>query len=201
MATLRSRAIALALAMTLAGTALADPLDAATAAFNRGDYAGAARLLQPLAEAGNHAAQYNLALMYRDGQGIPRDSAAAQKWFTKSAEQGDADAQNDLAAMYQEGNGVPQNLPEAVKWYRQAAEHGNAGAQFNLGYMYGRGEGTPPNFIESYRWFALAAQAMAATDSPNRDKAERNRDVLAERLTPEQLATAMKLVREWKPAP
>ncbi len=48
----------------------------AKAAYDRGDYATALRLLRPLAELGNAAAQHYLGKMYADGMGVPQDDAA-----------------------------------------------------------------------------------------------------------------------------
>ena len=50
-------------------------------AYARGDYPTAIRLVQPLAEAGNAAAQYNLGTMYREGKGVAPDDTAAREWF------------------------------------------------------------------------------------------------------------------------
>ena len=88
------------------------------------------------AEAGDAVAQFNLGVMYANGEGVPVDDATAVKWYTKAAEQGDADAQNNLALMYDEGEGVPVDDATAVKWYTKAAEQGHAEAQYNLGVMY-----------------------------------------------------------------
>lgn len=41
---------------------------------------------------GNANAQYNLALCYKKGIGVPQSEADAVKWFLKAAEQGDDDA-------------------------------------------------------------------------------------------------------------
>jgi TPR repeat protein len=193
--------VALSMALSIAGTALADPLDAATAAFNQGDYEGALRLLQPLAQEGNRGAQYNLGMMYNEGRGVPRNSAEALKWFQRAADQGDREAQRDLAYLYKHGDGIPRNNVEAFKWYRLAAEQGDAVAQFNVGYMYGSGEGTRVNNVEAYRWFALAVENLAFSDSFNRGKATRNRDAMAELMSAQDLALAKSLVRDWKPKP
>jgi len=48
-----------------AETALAGPFEDGVAAYQRGDYATALRLLQPLAEHGNADAQFNLGIIYR----------------------------------------------------------------------------------------------------------------------------------------
>ena len=71
-----------------AGPAVAGPFEDADAAFDKGDYATAMRLWRPLADQGNAAAQYNLGLMYEQGQGVPQDYAAAVSWYRKAADQG-----------------------------------------------------------------------------------------------------------------
>ena len=78
-------------------------------------------------------AQYNLGLMYDNGQGVPQDYKQAVKWYTKAAEQGDANAQYSLGYMYANGQGVPQDYKQAVMWFTKAAEQGDADAQYNLG--------------------------------------------------------------------
>ena len=62
-------------------------------ANNRGDYATALREWQPLAEQGDARAQFDLALLYENGDGVPRDYAKARQWYEKSAAQGGAKAQ------------------------------------------------------------------------------------------------------------
>jgi uncharacterized protein len=57
-------------------------------AFENGDYAGALRLWRPLADKGLARAQYNLGVMYRDGQGVQQDYKEAVSWYRKAAEQG-----------------------------------------------------------------------------------------------------------------
>jgi TPR repeat protein len=53
-----------------------------------------------LAEQGVATAQYNLGVMYADGDGVPENGAEAVKWFRKAAAQGDADAQYNLGVMH-----------------------------------------------------------------------------------------------------
>ena len=113
-------------------SAEADQLKDATEALERNDYATAFKLLKPLAEAGNQAAQNNLGLLYRDGKGVPEEYSEALKWFRRSAEQGEAAAQTSLWFMYQEGIGAPQNMSEAAKWYKLAADQGDLTARAAL---------------------------------------------------------------------
>ena len=74
------------------------------------------------AEQGDAAAQFDLALMYANGDGLSEDAAEAVRWYRQAAEQGFAEAQFYVGVMYDKGEGVPENDAEAVKWYRLAAE-------------------------------------------------------------------------------
>ncbi|MGQ0663393.1 MAG: tetratricopeptide repeat protein [Pseudomonadota bacterium] len=123
----RARAAALVL---LAGLApglvmgrpvLADPFDEAVAAHRRGDYAEAWMRFWSLARAGDPAAQFNLAQIYRRGQGIPAEIDIALSWYLAAARQGHALAQYTLGLMYENGDGVARDLDEARAWYRRAS--------------------------------------------------------------------------------
>src|SRR5258708_1349018 len=98
--------------------ATAGPFEDAKAAFERGDYAGALRITQQVAEQGNPAAQNDLGTMYVSGIGVPQDYTEAVKWFRLAAKQGLAKGQNWLGVMYAKGQGVPKDNTEAVKWYQ-----------------------------------------------------------------------------------
>ena len=76
-----------------------------------------------------------------------------------------------------------------LKAARLAAAQGNAGAQSNLGTMYGKGQGVPMDDVRAHMWFNLAAVKGDAI-------AVKNRDIIAKRLTPQQMAEAQKLARE-----
>jgi TPR repeat protein len=101
--------------------------------------------------------------------------------------------------MYDNGQGVPQDYTEAMKWYRLAADQGNASAQNNLGAMYGDGQGVPQDYIQAHKWHNLAASRFSGSEKDARDRAVKNRDLVATKMTPDQTAEAQKLAREWKP--
>ncbi len=65
-----------------------------------------------LAEQGNADAQFNLGLMYYDGQGVRQDYAEAVKWYRQAAEQGYVKAQYNLGVMYNNGQGVAKTMPK-----------------------------------------------------------------------------------------
>ncbi len=125
------------------------------------------------------------------------DYATALRELRPLAEQGNANAQYNLGFMYINGLGVPLDYAEAAKWFRKAAEQGYAGAQYNLGLMYGNGEGVPLDYAKAHMWFNLAASRFPPGEG--RDKAVKNRDIVAKRMTPAQISEAQKLAREWKP--
>src|SRR5712672_3191478 len=75
------RAIAaIVLASAFAAPVAAGTFEDAVDANARGDYAKALRLIRPLANDGDAAAQYNLALMYITGRGVQQDYTAAVIW-------------------------------------------------------------------------------------------------------------------------
>jgi hypothetical protein len=109
-----------------------------------------------------------------------------------AAEQGDALAQYNLGVMYAKGQGVVQDYKEAAKWYRLAAEQGSAEAQSNLGFLYEEGQGVPQDYVEAHMWFNLGGASGDA-------RGIKNRDIIARKMTPEQIAEAQRRAREWKP--
>ena len=172
-------------------------LDEAVAAYQRGDYASAFREFRPLAEQGNANAQYNLGIMYDNGQGVSQDYAGAVKWFRKAAKQGVAEAQFELGFMYDKGLGVPQDYAKALQWWRKAAERGYAKAQSKLGFMYRNGQGVPQDYVQAHKWYNLVASRLPP--GIDRDRAVKNRFIIAQKMTPAQISEAQKLAREWRP--
>ncbi len=120
MQTMRAILVTLFLAVGLVGPAAAGPLEDSQAAYNKGDYATALRLVRPLADQGNAAAQYNLGLMYSIGQGVPQDYVQAHKWLNLGALDGDKDAikSRDIVA----GKMTPAQIAEAQKLAREWME-------------------------------------------------------------------------------
>lgn len=84
------------------------------------------------AKQGSSIAQYNLGIMYKDGEGTSKNYQEAIKWFTQAANQGNLDAQNNLGAMYEYGLGVARDNIKAMEWYLKAAKQGSSIAQYNF---------------------------------------------------------------------
>jgi TPR repeat protein len=183
--------------VTLSGAA-AGQLEDGGAAYDRGDYATAVQLWRPLAERGNAAAQQLLGTMYDQGRGVPQDFAQAVAWFRKAAGAGKSPAALSIGVMYDLGHGVPQDYVQAAKWFRKAADHGNAYAQNFLGLLYEGGQGVPQDYVRAHMWLNLAASSAGALDDVRGD-ATKSRDELAAKMTPDQIAEAQRMAREWAP--
>lgn len=215
------------LALGYHGSVWADYEDGVAAA-KAGHFQQAIEQWQPLAQQGDAQAQTSLALLYLTGHGVPQDDTAAMGWFRKAAEQGYAKAQYNLAYMYANGRGDWQNFRLAIEWFRKAAEQQHADAQLNLGLMYADGEGVAQDYAQAEKWYRLAAEqgnASALTNlgalyyrgqgvkqdkttaymlfclaAANGDESgEKNRELLAKSLSPEQLQQAQTVIAAWKP--
>ena len=102
------------------------------------------------------------------------------------AEQGNAEAQLNLGIRYANGEGVIEDDAEAVKLYRLAAKQGLARAQNYLGIMHANGDGVPQSNVRAYIWWSVAA-------AQGQEDAKRNRGLVTERLTPDQLTQAQQI--------
>lgn len=158
--------------------------------FERGRYDEAAAVLAPLAEGGDAAAQYLLGVMYLNLMVEPPREHAALRLIEGAAEAGHLTAQTELARMYRAGDGVEQDFANMMAWYERAAEQGDVGAQLFVADGYGYGYGVEPDLVEAYKWYEIAIQYWGSL-------AVRARDVLAEQMTDEQIAEAVRRAGDW----
>ena len=141
------------------------------------------------AERGNARAQFDLGLMYANGNGVAKNEAEALKWFNKAAQnnfskpvsvqrvvrtektsqqfifaknaaaKGNARAQFDLAMMYSKGNGVRKNEKLAFNYFHKAARNNLVEAKFQMGLNFAQGRGVKKQEQLAKYWFKLAAKA------------------------------------------
>jgi TPR repeat protein len=156
------------------------------------NYAEAVKWYRKAADHNDAMAQYHLGFCYANSQGVEKDYAEAAIWWRKAAEQGIASAQRDLGVCYTRGDGVIKDAVEAAKWYSRAASQGDAKAQANLGVCYDNGDGVPKDFVKAYEWINLAA-------AQGDHLAKEYRSTLVYEMTPEQIAEAQELSREFRP--
>ncbi len=175
---------AVALALVLAGGALAQTLDelpfakklklaqvgdedaqmAVALAYENGtdtrpDKAEAAKWYRKAALTGNLDAQFRLAAIVAKGaKGLTRDMAVAVKLYQTAADKGHAPSQNALGQLHQAGNGVAKDDKLAFQWYEKAAAQRLAVAENNLGMMYLNGSGTTRDLGQAFKLFERAAE-------------------------------------------
>lgn len=171
--------------LTLISLPAAAGWEEAVGAYNKGDYATAAREFRPFAEQGQATAQYILGWIYQNGDGVEKNPTESAKWYEKAAEKGNVDAQAALGSYYMSGTGVTRDDAAAAKWFRKAAEQNKASAQYLLGYLLSRGEGVQKNEAEAIQWYRKAAEqgygdaqyalGLALSSGGQKDEAESNK--------------------------
>ena len=118
--------------------------DSADAQFSQGlryasegalqDYAQAAAWYRKAADQGHSLAQFNLGVMYAQGQGLARDEAQSVVWFDKAARRGDGAAQFNLgkschrASLDKTSGPARESRTEAYVWFQLAAAQGYQGS-------------------------------------------------------------------------
>jgi uncharacterized protein len=147
------------------------------------------------ADQGLAAAQNILGQLYRDGEGVARDYAEANRWYRLAADQGNMNAQLSLGDLYRDGIGVAQDHSEAARWYRLAADGGNGVAQFDLADLYIDGLGVPQDRVQAYMWLSLAVTHWPV---PETNLIVQLRDLIAADLTDEEVRRARRLAQEWE---
>jgi TPR repeat protein len=91
--------------------------------------------------------------------------------------------------MYLYGQGAISDYGEAAKCNRLAAAQGIASAQASLGVMYANGQGVAQDYVRAHMWLNLSGASGDALGTTNRD-------IIAARMTPQQIAEAQTMARE-----
>jgi len=123
---------------------------------------------------------------------VPQDYAEAACWYRKAADQADADAQRNLAYVYYIGQGVPQDYAEAARWYRKAADQGSLMRSTAWASCSRRAKGYRRTMFR--RTCGSTWPVPAATST-----ALRAEDIVAGKMTPNEIVEAQRRAREWGP--
>jgi len=83
-----------------------------------------------------------------------------------------------------------EGYPTALKWHHLAAQQANPYAQASLGRLYEEGRGVPQDFALAHMWFNLSA-------ANGFNFAQTERDNLALKMPPTQIAEAQAIAREY----
>lgn len=147
------------------------------------------------ADQGHAPAQAAVGRMYddgfHDGERFRQDYAEALKWYRLAADQCDMSAEDRLGRLYAIGYGVERDFTKAAEWYRKAAEQGSPWAQYELATMYRYGHAGVKDDVQAYLWYSLA-------ESEGYEDTAVERQALATRMTPGQIAEAERLVEAWR---
>jgi len=87
----------------------------------------------------------------------------------------------------------------AYRLIKPLAEQGYPKPQHDLGVMYAKGQGVPQDYVLAHMWFNLAASRFLDSEGWRQQKCLINRNLAASKMTPDQIAEAERLAREWKP--
>jgi TPR repeat protein len=199
---IRASITAIVMLMVTAGAGWTDAFDDASALYRKGDTEGAARVLLPLAEAGDLQAQLGIARIYFTGRLFSRRYAKAFEWYLRAAEQGSAAAQLQVADMYLRRQGVSYSPSEAAKWYRRAAEQGSRHAQYELSRMCGEGRGVPRDYVCAYKWLSVAIRNGYPGRGGLKSSGGRSElRIFARHMTKEQIDEAIRQAAVWEASP
>jgi TPR repeat protein len=127
-------------------------------AFEKKDFAAAAKLYQEASERGHAEAAASLGAMYAEGQGVERNDSEAVRLYAAAAERGSAVAQVNLGWMYRDGRGVEANDAKAAECFRKAAEQGDPRGQYCFGLMCEKGWGVEKNLSLAEEWYGKSAE-------------------------------------------
>jgi TPR repeat protein len=186
--------VAVAFVLAGAGAARAEkaPLDpeyaAAKRAYDAAEYSEAAKLLRPLAEQGNTAAQFLYGQLFFFGLGVERDDVKAASWYAGAADAGNTEAQYRLGYLHATGQGVAYDAAVAERYWLAAANKGHRGAIVALGDFYHEGLYRKEDEVLARRWLNRAAMTG---DIEAMYKLGRRL------MTPEKIATDFRRAYAW----
>lgn len=127
------------------------------------------------------------------------DYTTAMTEFRALADQGNADGQYFVGFFYHNGFGMKANQAEALKWFEKAAGQGDQRSQYYAGIIYAAGKGgVAKDLTVADMWLTLSANNPK---TPHRDSLYTKEEIkkIEAKMSPEQLAKAQDLVKNWKP--
>jgi uncharacterized protein len=150
--------VALAIVLAFAARAtIAAPDPAAWRAYERRDYATAAKLYAEGARMGDRLAQFNYAMMLFRAEANETERGEALRWLRRAADAGLMQAQYNMGLLYESGRAVRKSLSEATAWFQRAAEQGHTDAQVSVATQYFLGHGAPKDYAKAAYWYREAA--------------------------------------------
>jgi len=128
------------------------------AALEKEDYRTARAEFIAAAEGGDAEAQFQLAEMFRKGQGVSANPRLAARWYEPSVAQGHAHAAARLGILLWNGDGVSKKRDRALELLRKGVEGNSRPAQYKLALLYYKGEKVGLASEAAYELFHKAAE-------------------------------------------
>lgn len=132
--------------------------NAAYEAFDQGRYLTALAFAQKAAAKGDPQAHTLIGRLHAEGFGVPKDVAAAARWYTKAGELGDHEGSFALGVLHATGEGVAKSFDQAAQLFEVAARKGHALANYNLALLFLKGSGKPHNPHRAFEHMRYAAE-------------------------------------------
>jgi hypothetical protein len=142
-------------------------------------------------ELGSVEGEFNLALMYLNGEGISKDEAKGIDLLRKAADGGFPAAASRIAPMALMSQAGLKPTADVRKWLLTASDAGDELAMFNLGMAYFHEIGGTADYVEAYKWFTLALEW------------DRNKQIidgrigLKPKMTAAQISEAERGAKQW----
>lgn len=161
-------------------TVFADDVQQGVAAYKQGDFQSAYQAWHQAAENDVAEAQWMLAILLLNGQGVKQDNVAAYSWLTLASEKQHKQAIIDRMAIRDRlsaeelaraetlseafrnkqtaKTAIKQQKEKAFHWFEKGAKQGDPQAQYQVGEMLLNGDGVKQDKVAAYSWFSLASQ-------------------------------------------
>jgi uncharacterized protein len=118
--------------------------------------------------------------------------------FKAAAEQGNVDAIYFVGNFYHNGYGVARDQVEAYKWYRKGADLDDPRSQYYVGIMTASGKGVEKDPVAGAMWLVISAR-NAKTSRRDAHYTKEEYEKVTKKMTPEQVAQALEMAKNWKP--
>ena len=129
----------------------------------QGDGEAKLQLKRRSGETGDVQVQWELALTYLEGRGVPKDESEAVRWLGLAARQDHPEACCRLGQLLMRGPPGVRDSVKAAEWLLRAADLGSQQAARDLGDLYREGVGVDADDAEAERWWQQAAEGGNAT--------------------------------------
>ena len=165
---------------------------AARTAFKNGQYEDAFKLWLKAAENGDASAQFNVAIMLENGQGIKRDLFSAAAWYDLAARQKYPHAEDMLSRVQSE---IANYKQEELLKHLPKADAGEVISQLAVANLYARNAADADERSEALKWLYLAAEKTENKSILKR--IERQKVMLINKMEASEIEQAKEKVQTW----